>query len=85
MPPLSGCRRAAFCARRVFTAEVGQRINEAELKAFLVRMGFTQAPTVMEPGDYAVRGGIIDVYPPGESGAGSSGSFRGCSGWRAAL
>ena len=52
----------------VFTAEVGQRINEAELKAFLVRMGFTQAPTVMEPGDYAVRGGIIDVYPPGESG-----------------
>ena len=52
----------------VFTAEVGQRINETELKAFLVRMGFTQAPTVMEPGDYAVRGGIIDVYPPGELG-----------------
>ena len=22
----------------------------------------------MEPGDYAVRGGIIDIYPPGESG-----------------
>ncbi len=43
----------------VFTAEVGQRINEAELKAFLVRMGFTQAPTVMESGDYAVRGGIM--------------------------
>ena len=52
----------------VFTAEVGQRINEAELKAFLVRMGFSQAPTVLEPGDYAVRGGIIDVYPPGELG-----------------
>ncbi|MDG2405474.1 MAG: transcription-repair coupling factor [Paracoccaceae bacterium] len=51
-----------------FTAEVGQRINEAGLKAFLVRMGFTQAPTVLEPGDYAVRGGIIDVYPPGEAG-----------------
>ena len=31
-------------------------------------MGFTQAPTVMEPGDYAVRGGIIDIYPPGEGG-----------------
>jgi transcription-repair coupling factor (superfamily II helicase) len=51
-----------------FTAEVGQRIDEAGLKAFLVRMGFTQAPTVLEPGDYAVRGGIIDVYPPGETG-----------------
>jgi transcription-repair coupling factor (superfamily II helicase) len=31
-------------------------------------MGFTQSPTVTEPGDYAVRGGIIDIYPPGEGG-----------------
>ena len=38
------------------------------MRAFLVRMGFSQAPTVMEPGDYAIRGGIIDVFPPGESG-----------------
>jgi transcription-repair coupling factor (superfamily II helicase) len=30
-------------------------------------MGFVQTPTVTEPGDYAVRGGIIDVWPPGES------------------
>jgi transcription-repair coupling factor (superfamily II helicase) len=29
-------------------------------------MGFVQTPTVTEPGDYAVRGGIIDVWPPGE-------------------
>ena len=35
---------------------------------FLVRMGFVQSPTVTEPGDYAVRGGIIDIFPPGESG-----------------
>ncbi|MCZ0810915.1 transcription-repair coupling factor [Roseovarius sp. EGI FJ00037] len=51
-----------------FTAGLDQRIDEAALKAFLVRMGFSQAPTVMEPGDYAVRGGIIDIYPPGEGG-----------------
>ncbi|MCO8144355.1 transcription-repair coupling factor [Rhodovulum tesquicola] len=51
-----------------FTAQVGTRVDEAALRAFLVRMGFTQAPTVMEPGDYAIRGGIIDIYPPGESG-----------------
>ncbi|WP_197915963.1 transcription-repair coupling factor [Thiosulfatihalobacter marinus] len=51
-----------------FKAEVGYRIDEAALRAFLVRMGFTQAPTVMEPGDYAIRGGIIDIYPPGDSG-----------------
>ena len=31
-------------------------------------MGFTQSPTVMEPGDYAIRGGIIDIFPPGQSG-----------------
>jgi transcription-repair coupling factor (superfamily II helicase) len=51
-----------------FAAEVGARIDEAALRDFLVRMGFTQAPTVTEPGDYAVRGGIIDIYPPGEAG-----------------
>ncbi len=51
-----------------FTAQVGKRMDEAALKSFLVRMGFTQSPTVMEPGDYAVRGGIIDIFPPGESG-----------------
>ena len=55
-------------SRAAFTAEVGKRIDEVELKELLVRMGFTQAPNVMEPGDYAVRGGIIDVYPPGKAG-----------------
>ncbi|MDA0962910.1 MAG: transcription-repair coupling factor, partial [Proteobacteria bacterium] len=47
---------------------VGHRIDEAALRRFLVTMGFTQAPTVMEPGDYAIRGGIFDIYPPGEGG-----------------
>jgi len=51
-----------------FTARVGHRVDEAALRAFLVRMGFSQSPTVMEPGDYAVRGGIIDIYPPGNAG-----------------
>ena len=51
-----------------FSAAVGQRIDEDALRAFLVRMGFTQSPTVMEPGDYAIRGGIIDIFPPGDTG-----------------
>jgi len=51
-----------------FSARVGHRIDEAALRRFLVTMGFTQAPTVMEPGDYAIRGGIFDIYPPGEGG-----------------
>ncbi|SFA85908.1 transcription-repair coupling factor [Poseidonocella pacifica] len=62
VPARSVLREAAF------TARVDGRVDEAALRNFLVRMGFTQAPTVMEPGDYAVRGGIIDIFPPGESG-----------------
>ena len=62
VPAREVLREAAFSAR------VGDRIDEAGLRAFLVRMGFSQSPTVMEPGDYAVRGGIIDIYPPGEGG-----------------
>jgi len=51
-----------------WSAQVGARVDEKGLRAFLVRMGFVQSPTVMEPGDYAVRGGIIDIYPPGDLG-----------------
>ncbi len=62
VPAREVLRDAAFVAR------VGNRIDEAGLRDFLVRMGFSQAPTVLEPGDYAIRGGIIDIYPPGEGG-----------------
>ncbi len=58
----------ALLREAAFTARVGDRIDEAGLRNFLVRMGFSQAPTVMEPGDYAIRGGIIDIYPPGDLG-----------------
>ncbi len=51
-----------------FTARVDHRIDEKALRNYLTRMGFAQAPTVVESGDYAVRGGIIDIYPPGDSG-----------------
>ena len=33
--------------------------------AWLELNGFTRASTVREPGEYAVRGGILDLYPPG--------------------
>jgi transcription-repair coupling factor (superfamily II helicase) len=49
----------------VFRASVHSRVDEQALRTFLVRMGFTQAPNVMEPGDYSIRGGIIDIFPPG--------------------
>lgn len=62
IPPRDVLREAAF------SAQVNQQIDEAALRAFLVRMGFVQSPTVTEPGDYAVRGGIIDIFPPGPGG-----------------
>ena len=58
----------AVLQEAAFTARVGERIDEEALRGFLVRMGFAQAPTVTEPGDYAIRGGIIDIYPPGHAG-----------------
>ncbi len=51
-----------------FSARVGTRVDEAHLKAFLSRMGFSPVSTVAEPGDYAIRGGIVDIWPPGISG-----------------
>jgi transcription-repair coupling factor (superfamily II helicase) len=51
-----------------FVATVGSRVDEAQLKGFLTRMGFSPASTVAEVGDYAIRGGIIDIYPPGAGG-----------------
>ncbi len=38
-----------------------------ELALFLERAGYSRAGTVYEPGEYAIRGGIIDIYPAGES------------------
>lgn len=51
-----------------FRATVGRRLDESGLRHWLVRMGFSQSPTVTEPGDFAIRGGIFDIYPPGEGG-----------------
>ncbi|MDC1411225.1 transcription-repair coupling factor [Amylibacter sp.] len=51
-----------------FVAIVGRTINVKELRSYFSKMGFVQTPTVTEPGAYAIRGGIIDVFPPGEIG-----------------
>lgn len=51
-----------------FRAVVGERVDEARLKGFLARMGFSPVSTVAEPGDYALRGGIVDIFPPGPGG-----------------
>ncbi|WP_406736562.1 transcription-repair coupling factor [Thioclava sp. GXIMD4215] len=51
-----------------FVAKVGGHLKDEALRGFLTRMGFSPVPTVSEAGEFALRGGIIDIYPPGESG-----------------
>jgi transcription-repair coupling factor (superfamily II helicase) len=48
-----------------FTARVGHRLDLAGLRGYLARMGYAQVPTVTEPGDFAIRGGLVDIFPPG--------------------
>jgi transcription-repair coupling factor (superfamily II helicase) len=48
-----------------FIAKAGADIDTAALTRFLVRNGYARASTVREPGDYALRGGIVDLWPPG--------------------
>ncbi|MCR9219931.1 MAG: transcription-repair coupling factor [Alphaproteobacteria bacterium] len=36
------------------------------LTQFFAKNGYRRADTVREPGEFAVRGGILDVFPPGE-------------------
>ncbi|GAK43946.1 transcription-repair coupling factor [Tepidicaulis marinus] len=45
-------------------AHVGNRIDLDELLLYLAENGFARTGTVREPGEYAVRGGIVDIYPP---------------------
>ncbi len=43
----------------------GQMVDIDKLQAFLAQNGFTRSGTVVDPGDYAIRGGIVDIYAPG--------------------
>ncbi|AGK57706.1 transcription-repair coupling factor [Hyphomicrobium denitrificans 1NES1] len=61
VPPRSFIRGA------VKTIAPGQRIDPAELIKRLESYGYDRSSTVMEPGEYAQRGGILDLYPPGRS------------------
>ena len=44
----------------------GGATDPAAITAFLEANGYGRAGTVMEPGEYATRGGIIDIFPAGE-------------------
>ena len=48
-----------------FSAVKGGRVPPDTLVGYLSRNGYSRVSTVMEPGEYAVRGGLVDLYPPG--------------------
>jgi len=54
-----------FVSRHALSVAPGNVIGMQGVIEWLELNGFIRASTVREPGDYAVRGGILDLYPPG--------------------
>lgn len=48
-----------------FETTVGLDLDTAALELYFGANGYVRASTVSERGEYAVRGGVIDVFPPG--------------------
>ena len=55
----------AFLAGYTFEFKVKQKLDEAKLKAQLTLAGYSHVSQVVSPGEYAVRGGLIDLFPMG--------------------
>jgi transcription-repair coupling factor (superfamily II helicase) len=74
-PPLLVVATASAVAQRVpprsrmaaaaFAAKVGDDATMQGLEGYLLVNGYSRSSTVRAPGEFAVRGGLIDVYPPG--------------------
>ena len=58
VPPL------AKVAKDTFSAAPGNSIDITALVEWLEINGFNRSTTVHDTGDYAVRGGIVDLFPP---------------------
>ena len=59
MPP------ASFMAAYTFAFAQGERLDEAKLKAQLTLAGYEHVSQVVRPGEYCVRGSLIDLFPMG--------------------
>src|SRR5438270_4894850 len=54
-------------AKQSLSAAPGNVLAMEGVTKWLELNGYNRTSTVREPGDYAVRGGIVDLYPPGMS------------------
>ncbi len=59
VPPRAAIEKASFIAK------VEEEIARDALVTFLAGNGYARAGTVRDPGDFALRGGIVDLWPPG--------------------
>ncbi len=55
----------SFLAGYTFFFKQGETLDEAKLKSQLTLAGYTHVAQVMSPGEYSVRGGLIDLFPMG--------------------
>ncbi len=55
----------SFLAAYTFEFRTGQKLNEQALKSQLTLAGYNHVAQVVSPGEYAVRGGLIDLFPMG--------------------
>ncbi|MFN3377450.1 MAG: transcription-repair coupling factor, partial [Burkholderiaceae bacterium] len=55
----------SFLAGYTFHFKTKQKLDEARLKAQLTLAGYAHVSQVVSPGEYAVRGGLIDLFPMG--------------------
>src|SRR5687768_14792155 len=55
----------SFMAAYTFQFKQKEKLDEAALKAQLTLAGYTHVSQVVSPGEYAVRGGLIDLFPMG--------------------
>ena len=55
----------SFLAAYTFHFKQKQKLDEAALKSQLTLAGYNHVSQVVSPGEYAVRGGLIDLYPMG--------------------
>jgi transcription-repair coupling factor (superfamily II helicase) len=58
---------ASFVAARTFRFRKGQKLDEAKLRSQLTAAGYEHVTQVVHPGEYCVRGGLIDLYPMGST------------------
>nr|CAX84069.1 Transcription-repair coupling factor [uncultured bacterium] len=54
-----------YLATHGLSVSKGDQLNIAALRHFLSSAGYRNATQVEEPGEYAIRGGIVDFFPPG--------------------